>query len=298
VLSEKKFLNETKNHNPPFKLNGIINRQISVNYDNEDSFICNIRDILRGQPFNLKGGLWFFVSFRNFFSDNTRVRIFIFFVAPTPFKLNGRSLILYDLSSITELQANLPLKISWKKLVRKEVEKLRKGSWLDPASRGHFSRKCIISSSSNLHIGHILEISNLLNLCLSFCKTSVPVIILAFIIDFLTAILVFNFIFHKGWLVPTSRCLQKDRHRFNKFDISSICPMCRLEDEDIIHFLLKCPLLAGSRQEPFRRLKNEVINNSEDGTWLRIFNNDESITTLIIDCRNYSETFMESTDIE
>ena len=33
---------------------------------------------IRDRPFNLKGGLWFFVSFRNFFSDNTRVRIFIF----------------------------------------------------------------------------------------------------------------------------------------------------------------------------------------------------------------------------
>ena len=63
---------------------------------------------------------------------------------------------------------------------------------------------------------------------------------------------------------------------------NNICPMCRFEDEDIIHFLLKCPLLAGSRQEPFRRLKNEVINNSEDGTWLRIFNSDERITTLIV----------------
>ena len=35
---------------------------------------------LRDRPFNLKGGLRFFVSFRIFFSDNTRVRIF-FFVA-------------------------------------------------------------------------------------------------------------------------------------------------------------------------------------------------------------------------
>ena len=86
------------------------------------------------------------------------------------------------------------------------IFKRRKDSCLDPASRGHFSRKCIISSSSNLHIGHILEISNLLNLCLSFCKTSVPVIILAFIIDFFTPILVFDLIFHKGWLVPISRC--------------------------------------------------------------------------------------------
>jgi hypothetical protein len=33
---------------------------------------------IRDRPFNLKrrgGGLWFFVSFRNFFSDNTRARI-------------------------------------------------------------------------------------------------------------------------------------------------------------------------------------------------------------------------------
>jgi hypothetical protein len=39
--------------------------------------------IIRDRPFNLKGGgggLWFFISFRIFFSDNTRVRIFIFFV--------------------------------------------------------------------------------------------------------------------------------------------------------------------------------------------------------------------------
>jgi hypothetical protein len=37
--------------------------------------------LFRDRPFNLKGGgLWFFVSFRTFFSDNTRVRIFIFFV--------------------------------------------------------------------------------------------------------------------------------------------------------------------------------------------------------------------------
>jgi hypothetical protein len=101
----------------------------------------------------------------------------------------------------------------------------------------------------------------------------------------------------KARIITGTLVLQKDRHSFNKFDISSICPMCKLEDEDIIHFLLKCPLFAGSRQEPFRRLKTEVINDSEDGTWLRIFNNEERIATLIIDCRNYSETFMESASV-
>ena len=38
--------------------------------------------VIRDRPFNLKGGggggVWFFVSFRIFFSDNTRVRIFCF----------------------------------------------------------------------------------------------------------------------------------------------------------------------------------------------------------------------------
>jgi hypothetical protein len=43
--------------------------------------VVEVLFVIRDRPFNLKGGLWFFVSFRNFFSDNTRVRIFIFFVA-------------------------------------------------------------------------------------------------------------------------------------------------------------------------------------------------------------------------
>jgi hypothetical protein len=37
-----------------------------------------IQEPVRDRPFNLKGRLWFFVLFRIFFSDNTRVRIFIF----------------------------------------------------------------------------------------------------------------------------------------------------------------------------------------------------------------------------
>ena len=37
--------------------------------------------LLRDRPFNLKGGggVWYFVSFRKYFSDNTRVRIYFFF---------------------------------------------------------------------------------------------------------------------------------------------------------------------------------------------------------------------------
>jgi hypothetical protein len=40
------------------------------------NFSIAISDLVRNRPFNLKGGgLWFFISFRIFFSDSTRVRI-------------------------------------------------------------------------------------------------------------------------------------------------------------------------------------------------------------------------------
>ena len=51
---------------------------------------------LRDRPFNLKvgggGGLWFFVSFRIFFPDNTRVRIFYFWRAKREFFFQNSTL--------------------------------------------------------------------------------------------------------------------------------------------------------------------------------------------------------------
>jgi hypothetical protein len=61
--------------------------------------IPTMHSLLRDRPFNLKGGLWFFVSFRIFFSDNTRVRIFIFFVAQSAKFFPGFNIRLYDKNS-------------------------------------------------------------------------------------------------------------------------------------------------------------------------------------------------------
>ena len=63
------------------------------------TFTLNIRYI-RDRPFNLKGGgLWFFVSLNKFFSDNTRVRIFIFFVALSAIFFPEFNIRLYDNNS-------------------------------------------------------------------------------------------------------------------------------------------------------------------------------------------------------
>jgi hypothetical protein len=53
---------------------------IQGHYDPEASTIIKLMNDTeqryRDRPFNLQGGLWFFISFRNFFPDNTRDRIF------------------------------------------------------------------------------------------------------------------------------------------------------------------------------------------------------------------------------
>ena len=54
-----------------------------IKYINQQCTGCVYTVDVRNRPFNLKGGrgLWFFVSFRIFFPDNTRVRIYFFCLA-------------------------------------------------------------------------------------------------------------------------------------------------------------------------------------------------------------------------
>jgi hypothetical protein len=55
--------------------------------------------VVRDRPFNLKGGLWFFVSLRIFFSDNTRVRIIFFLSRKVRIFFPEFNIRLYDKSS-------------------------------------------------------------------------------------------------------------------------------------------------------------------------------------------------------
>ena len=55
--------------------------------------------MFRDRPFNLKGGLWFFVSFRIFFSDNTRVRIYFILSRKAQFFFPEFHIRLYDKNS-------------------------------------------------------------------------------------------------------------------------------------------------------------------------------------------------------
>ena len=55
---------------------------------------------IRDRPFNLKeGGLWFFVSFRIFFSDNTELEFFFFLSHQVQICFPGFNVRLYDKNS-------------------------------------------------------------------------------------------------------------------------------------------------------------------------------------------------------
>ena len=51
---------------------------------------------IRDRPFNLQGGLWFFVSLRKKISDNTRARIFFFLSRETQICFPEFNIRLYD----------------------------------------------------------------------------------------------------------------------------------------------------------------------------------------------------------
>ena len=104
----------------------------------DKSLPSNYRPIslIRDRTFNLQGWLWFFVSFRKIFLDNTRVRILIYFVAQsTNFFIPEFNIRLYDKTLnqifflhqnqniffsnignqniILEKKHNLPLQVKW-----------------------------------------------------------------------------------------------------------------------------------------------------------------------------------------
>jgi hypothetical protein len=96
-----------KNHNPPFKLNGR-----SLSSFREENFSRNqpirsknclwwpclltdqdeIGNLYRGPAIDASYQVWFFASFRIFFSDNTRVSIFFFCRAKREFFFRNSTL--------------------------------------------------------------------------------------------------------------------------------------------------------------------------------------------------------------
>jgi hypothetical protein len=48
-------------------------------------------------------------------------------------------------------------------------------------------------------------------------------------------------------LLTGTYILQCNRSKFNQHEVNATCPLCQLEDEDTLHFLIKCIALYAYR---------------------------------------------------
>ena len=71
--------------------------------------------------------------------------------------------------------------------------------------------------------------------------------------------------------------------------MNSTCPLCFIEDEDIVHMLLRCSVLHSVRKEPYRVLKDYIISKTDPDFWRTVFPTKTSLTKLIIDCGQLTE---------
>ena len=84
----------------------------------------------------------------------------------------------------------------------------------------------------------------------------------------------------KARLLTGTYILQCNRSKFNQHEVSATCPLCQLEDEDTLHFLIKCNALYANRKESMKELK-VIISDIDESVW-RILSNDFNLLTNVI----------------
>ncbi len=87
----------------------------------------------------------------------------------------------------------------------------------------------------------------------------------------------------KARILTGTYMLQTLKAKFNQFEVDPICPLCRLENEDIVHMITRCPALHEARKEPMSALRQFVINRVGSIYWTNNFSTKEQLTSVIID---------------
>ena len=84
--------------------------------------------------------------------------------------------------------------------------------------------------------------------------------------------------------------LQTNIGKFSNNKETATCPLCGLEEEDMIHMLTSCILLHDARRTHLLRFKNIIIGYIRLRQWNEFFFDKQSITKLIVDPSYYSKT--------
>ena len=204
------------------RIKEVLNRQLSVNFDNKDSFFYRILKVLE----------------------------------------------LYNLPSVPALIQQPPEKDKWKDMVSESVAE----HWRESLVRDARCKTTLrFLAYENISIGEAHPV---------WSSTDNS------IIDVRKAIV-------KARFLSGTCLLQSNLHRFSQYREDPMCKLCKQQEEDIFHVLLYCPLLAEVRGVEYKVLRDYVKNKVGPDVWCNVFTTKESIVQLIIDCREFSNLFLD-----
>ncbi|CAG2255579.1 unnamed protein product [Mytilus edulis] len=166
---------------------------------------------------------------------------------------------LYDLPSPHDLLVNPPSKSKWKKLVNSLVNYY----WITKL-------KSEASEKSSLNLLNYADaefgsIHSIWNTCGSEPYSTLRACI-------------------KSKLACNTYTLQCDKSKFSKRQISAICPLCGIEDENRLHFILRCSSLDNVRNSFIQSLKTFIKDVVTTKLYDELFCSEINTLQLIIDC--------------
>lgn len=172
----------------------------------------------------------------------------------------SRTLELYELPAIQDLLARVPTKLQWKKLTRQALSDYWTRNLFEEANNKSTLQNCHLVS---LRIGSVHPVWSSVRPSLQDVKRS----------------------FTKARLLTGTYLFQSIKSKFNNHEVDPKCPLCRLESEDLRHFLLRCTALNDIRRVQFAQLRELVVEEIGVNNWTRHFRNKEILVSLIVDCQ-------------
>ena len=87
--------------------------------------------------------------------------------------------------------------------------------------------------------------------------------------------------------ILTGTCLLQVHRKKFRMDgvIDACCPLCCLEDEYIVHMLIRCPALSAVRTTYINERKQCIQSLLGPGEWTRRIKDSNTLVQLTVDCR-------------
>ncbi|CAG2193629.1 unnamed protein product [Mytilus edulis] len=169
-------------------------------------------------------------------------------------------LVQYDLPSAAKMVINPPCKLLWKKNVKLAIDKFWTQKLLLDCQNKSTLSYCDLSS---LKIGTVHKLW-------SSIESNIKDVRRGGI---------------KARLITGTYVLQSNTSKFNQHEVSSVCPLCQYEDEDIVHFILKCNALFKYRKSYIEELEVIInsISNPNTCSWNSLVGDFGLLTQLILD---------------